>query len=852
MKGLRYMICFALTALMAAACYDDSEVWDKFEEIDSEMSEMVSRIDSLEQKMADNVDAIQSMISVGSIASWNYNAETGKGTITLVDGKVITINQNISGYSVITVEKDADGTYYWAISRDGMNIPLLDADNKKVPVSVTPALKISKDNEWLISVDGGKTWVKTGISYYAEDEDEDEIVTEVVVFEKAETDGDYLILTLAGGTEIKVAIVGEAVFKASADTLWFSRTKMEKSVAVEMKNVKAFTITEKPEGWKASFDETYLFVTSPDNFEEFPAQGTVKVFALYDNGSSPEILQLEVMYEPMLTLTRANEVISARLSAHTAEDFTGYVLSSWLKADYDPLTAAEWFNANAETLEPRTGNATYALSDIIPSFDRTKEYIVSAVPYLPASQVVQGNMEYRVSDIVAIETIAVEDAWQIRNLRYDNADLQVVMDVPEYFGGFLEKEIWDTRGKTDILAMLAAGNLTPVKEIQYDGPANAFPDGEYYGHINPATEYVIWYVPTLESGAYTEDMFVEKVFTTPDVVSDPAVAVPSYEVRDVTASGFTADVTPVGNVYKTYAAIVKSTAIPETDAELVRYLINVNTFSEGKAVNTVTNASLDPSDEVYLLAVSLTAEGGYGAILKEKVELKQLVFTESLGVEVTSVTFDELANATLELSFKGSPVTMTYMAATFTYYPDDVIQDLMAKGQLGDATTVAISKLGGKLFLSGLAVGSEHTFYALVTDAEGNHSYLYCSLKFTPSITVNYVLNSDPDYTYGMPQISGTLSGTGNAKKFTMSVTMPEECLKYWLFCGDAEYLPGDEYSNTDKLLAMELKEVGETVHESSINSKTYLRISGVSRIYMVWQDIKGRYHTVYEFNPNK
>ena len=34
MKGLKYMICFALTALMAAACYDDSEVWDKFDDID--------------------------------------------------------------------------------------------------------------------------------------------------------------------------------------------------------------------------------------------------------------------------------------------------------------------------------------------------------------------------------------------------------------------------------------------------------------------------------------------------------------------------------------------------------------------------------------------------------------------------------------------------------------------------------------------------------------------------------------------------------------------------------------------------------------------------------------------------
>ena len=91
------------------------------------------------------------------------------------------------------------------------------------------------------------------------------------------------------------------MFKAAAETLWFSRGAQEKSVAVEMQNVKAFTITEKPEGWKARFDESYLFVTSPENFEDYPAQGTVKVFALFDNGASPEILYLEVAHEPATT-----------------------------------------------------------------------------------------------------------------------------------------------------------------------------------------------------------------------------------------------------------------------------------------------------------------------------------------------------------------------------------------------------------------------------------------------------------------------------------------------------------------------------------------------------------------------
>ena len=167
MKAINIFRILACTAAMslAAACYDDAKIWDEFEDVKGEISQLQSRIEALEKSVADDVAALQSMISVGSIASWTYNAETGKGIITMVDGTQVIIDQQIKGYSIITVEKGDDGVYYWAICRDGENIPLT-IDNKRVPVTVTPALKISSDNVWMISVDGGKTWVNTGISYY--------------------------------------------------------------------------------------------------------------------------------------------------------------------------------------------------------------------------------------------------------------------------------------------------------------------------------------------------------------------------------------------------------------------------------------------------------------------------------------------------------------------------------------------------------------------------------------------------------------------------------------------------------------------------------------------------------------
>ena len=301
-------VCAVLPSCTKETPFDDSEIW---EAIDA----LKTRIAAVEKSVADNVAAIQSMVSVGSIASWEYDAETGKGTITLVDGKKISIDHSVKGYSLVTVEKDADGNYYWAICKDGVTSPL-EIDGKKVPVTVTPALKISEKNEWMISVDGGKTWVNTGVKYQG-DAQQGGGSSEVVFFQDVKMESDYLVITLADGTAVKVAVVGEATFTAAAETLWFSRANMEKSVAVEMVNVKAYTITEKPEGWKVTMDDNYLYVTSPADFTVSPKTGTVKVLAIYENGS-PEILSLSVSYEAMVKLSYVNGAVSVTLSASTA------------------------------------------------------------------------------------------------------------------------------------------------------------------------------------------------------------------------------------------------------------------------------------------------------------------------------------------------------------------------------------------------------------------------------------------------------------------------------------------------------------------------------------------------------
>ena len=834
----------AVLSLCMASCYDDSELRES-------IASLQERVLILEKQMADNVAAVQSIISVGSIASWTYNAETGKGVITMVDGTTIEVNQNVKGNSVITVERGEDGAYYWAICRDGVNIPLM-VDNKKVSVTVTPALKISSENEWMISADGGKTWINTGISYSPPSDQEggsDDTQSEVVLFEKIEKVGESLQITLVGGEVIKVAIVGEASFKALDEKIWFSRVAMEKSVPVEMTHVKAFTVTEKPDGWRVRIeDDAYLYVTSPDNFEDYPDHGTVKILAVFDNGALPEIMCIDVAYEPVVQLSSLDAAVTATVSEHTADDFNGYLIAFWRQEDYSVDAAVQWLNSQWSTMTPQNGTVTYDLSDVIDNFSEEEQYVAFAVPYLPPLQVEQGKMKYVASDIQIVECIEKKSFFEISEIRFDSAHLETLMNAAQYYGGFMSAEVWTNTGKNNIIENLNLGGMQVCDKVEYDGPVNGFPMGTVEMEIIPATEYVVWYAAVKPDGEYTADDIVVHRFTSTDVAYDSTLPSPSYVVRDIKASGFAADVTPAAGAYKTYAAIMKSSVIPDTDPDIVRQLIMLNTVSAAADLNTISKYSFSPEDAVCLLAVSVSADGKYGEIVRHPVQLKELEYTDAMSMSITEIEYG-LGDAVLNVSFTGNPVELTYMAAYYSYFEDPaVLEKMLALRQLGDACTVSVSDLGGKLKLDGLMIGAEYTLYAVLTDSEGRCSYLYHDYKFTPRIEAEYVLKDNPEYEYAMPVLSGVKNGTN----YTLKVDMPSECVQYWLFCGDRDYFSNDEYLDTDKLVSMELKLSGETVHNTSLNGIVYEYVRSDSRIYMAWLDDKGRCHTIYEFNPNK
>ena len=851
MKALYRLFAATALACAAVACttYDDTEIQEA-------ITDLQNRVTALEQAVADNVSAIQSMVTLGSIQTYTIDAATGKAVITLIDGKTITFDQEVVGYSLVTVEKDENGGYYWAICVDGVSTPLM-VDGAKVPVSVTPALKVSEQNEWLISADGGKTWVATGI--YTQEGGAPSI------FQDAKREGDTLILTLADGSEIKVAIVGEFRFAAAVETLYFSKEGLEKTVALDVMNVKAYTITEKPEGWKVSVDhnedeDSYtLLVTSPADIAAAETTGTIKILGLYNGGNCSEIISVDVTYETPFTLAAGGgDVVTVTVAEHSFEDTDGYIIGAVKASEYSADSIVAWLNSEEGYVsESYMESKEFQMTDLVAGFSKSEAYIVFAVERIPVKMILAGAASYTAEDLQTVQVGSNKAKVAFSNIKFDSAEMSLeIKEMTGYFAGYYEKGFWESYGMANTLESINVGNLTPMTDFTYQGLVNLFPDGTETTQILPSTDYVVWIMPESATGTYSESDFILYSFTSAPVVADNSIGAPACAVSDITYGGFSAKVTPATGAYKTYAYICKTSALAETGDLIVADLINIDHHSLNSSVLEISANSFASDDEVCIVAVSVTADGRYGQLYKEIVPLKQLTYSDALSVSASS-KLHGLGDVTLSLTFSGNPSTITYYCTTSNYFGDETLQDMLARGQVGDAVCdKKISELtgGNTIELNGLTLGTQHTFYALVKDADGVPSRM-TKLTFTPIVMINYILSSDDKYSYGMPQITGSKV----LSRYNLSVAKPAECVRYWLFIGDFEYMTGsstvselnNEYDATDKLVTKQLESVG-AIELTENYSTTISPIRSSTRIYIAWQDDKGEYHAVHTVNPNK
>ena len=254
----------AAMALAASCSYDDSAIQKDVDKIKQDLAALTERVDALEDKLDEQVAGLTELIN-GKVVVVDVATEGDVTTVTLSDGSSFTIDNSVAAAGAdytIGASCDGDGVYYWAVFNGETFVKFLEVDGEKVPVFAegcdcegttteggTCELKFDVDDNTgnlLVSIDGGKNWVDSGLAAKA--------VSGACVFTGVVVDGDKVTFTLADGTTFDVQKAELIEFEAAKSAIYV-KTAQTKSIAFAINDaVEDINVMNQPLGWKASVE----------------------------------------------------------------------------------------------------------------------------------------------------------------------------------------------------------------------------------------------------------------------------------------------------------------------------------------------------------------------------------------------------------------------------------------------------------------------------------------------------------------------------------------------------------------------------------------------------------------------
>lgn len=212
-KLLAFAALFAVVALTSCK-YDDDDLWNSVHGLENR----VAKLEELCKQMNTNISSLQTIVTAlqnnvyvtGTTPLMKDGKEIGY-TITFSKGNPITIYHGKDGQDgedgitpTISVKKDTDGVYYWTLNGefimvDGGKIQAEGKDGTNGTNGTTPQFKIENDY-WFVSYDNGASWTQLGKATGEDGIGGDSMFSGV----DYKTSTDYVIFTLADGTQIKL------------------------------------------------------------------------------------------------------------------------------------------------------------------------------------------------------------------------------------------------------------------------------------------------------------------------------------------------------------------------------------------------------------------------------------------------------------------------------------------------------------------------------------------------------------------------------------------------------------------------------------------------------------------------
>ncbi len=739
---------------MFSSCYNDSAIWEKFDEIEV-------RLDSLENQLSSQVEAMSALLEDGSTVSSCKKNEDGSYTVTLSNGTKFTVLPAGTSFSSLVTYVTVDGEKYWATyGPDGQQVVLKDGAGNAIPVSVNASVKV-KDGIYYLIINGKE--YATG--YDAEDVVQ--VFSSCTPLEDASGNVYAVKFTFGAGMEVTVALDGYngVIFKLSdANSSIISDYYIDygttQSFIMESDDVIDY-IMQVPDGWRVKdvYDEltgeTYIKVTAPvaETVElgAAVAEGDLKVVSVVEGGKA-SVSKMHLSTDPFKTYEVSK--IKAVIKPYTGIQKFAYGMM--LVDDFDKAQVVSKVNEIVTTTGaelPDGYNISESGIDLMyedifgEELNPEDEYIFWVIPvlYREEADKVEAGFYAEESMLRTLSLAPVSAKIEVSGITLLDAQVKVrVSGTLAMYGGVSLKE-------ENVLAEVAYGinneSIKSVEVLEYNGSVTAFPSADASMDLDPATTYVVWVVPVdPDKTTYVASDVIYKEFTTPSITSGGTLTVTAGDFT-TTASTLTSKVS-CADAAMIYYAYVEDGDRYKNAENATRF----NKLTESSTFTSVRGTSADallkgvrPETTKWLYAVAVGHDGKYGEVLCKSgttgsVSFNDLVVSiseQNVGSDEATFTVTSDGTATEFIYWCGLANDQFWTNANFCAGTEDGASQYLAANPDAPELLAVMKKNGavaadGTIKVKDLSLGTEHMLVVLAKDASGKYSHAKAH-RFTTS-----------------------------------------------------------------------------------------------------------------------
>ena len=749
-----------------------------------------------------DVGALKTLLDGGKVInSITSNADGTEYTITYVgenvEPDVITVG---TSEPVITYIKD-NGILYWAIvNSDGEAEYILGEDNKIPVESADPKMQVAESGELQISIDGGNTWVNTGVSD-----------TDICVFSKVEQDieNGVVIFTLADGeTTFKVPMTTELTCEFLSGKTIFEEGET-KRLLVDAGGFDKYELAV-PQGWMAEFDGTAVSLTAPDQWtENYEDEGEV-ILRVY-NTAAKEVLMDKIFVQlgGMQQISVATEIVEGVVNI--------VVTPLWPMALHLGVMPASEFSVSAaakaagdDTLIPDT------------AFDTDGAYRVPFTEYIENPVVGESYVIWFVMDNFGEEVLAEDIVTVVIDYGVDvelsvgetptfnNVDINVTPTAStEYYYGIAATEEYYPEsllmmignGRYNVHTETIDSDLQTIISVNNDADEN---NNDYAlpSTVNPGAQYIVWALVKNDAADYSVEDFKTVEFTLAGLQTGGTAQV-TFGTLTATAETVEITYTVPDNCYEVHIEYISDAdyaSYGSADAVTKYLLDSPAAFVDGQS-SVYSMGNLEPNTQGKIYAVVIDNDGKIGPLASAEADTQDVPHNTEIGIATNGA-------ATTTSSTISQPVTITGTASEVIYYMDtkqafeehwsyagdvDKVLDEMALNPSYYAwEKISVSSIeNNTLVFEGLDFSEEYVIIATVVSTVNGETLTsdeYINITATTSAPV--IVNSgDSGYSAAVPVVSDVVYtpadfGGGNV---TATVTAKNDTDTWYYYLGEID-----------------------------------------------------------------